>query len=320
MKKIIAIANQKGGVGKTTTSVNLASALAILGNKVLVIDIDPQGNATSGMGIDKNSVNSTLYDVFTGGFNLYSIIVGTEQPGLWVAPANNDLVGMELELINTPGRELLLKKEIEKIRSHFDYVLFDCPPSLGLLTVNALVAADSILVPLQCEYYALEGISSLMDTISLAKEQLNPDLKLEGVLLTMYDGRTNLARQVALEARDFFGEKVFDTLIPRNVRLSESPSFGQPIFLYDPESLGAKAYKNLAQEMIEREDKSLESKEKESSASDNLILDKSLSLKDSIEIESSKTTKGSERESGTLTPTLDSSAKENLSAQETNKY
>jgi chromosome partitioning protein len=252
MNKVIAVANQKGGVGKTTTSVNLASALALAGNKVLVIDIDPQGNATSGLGINKNSVNSTLYDVFTSDFNLSSIILGTAQTGLWVAPSNNDLVGVELELINTPGRETLLKKEIDKIGRQFDFVILDCPPSLGLLTVNAFVAAKSILVPLQCEYYALEGISSLMDTITLAKERLNAELELEGVVLTMYDGRTNLAKQVALEARDYFGEKVFDTVIPRNVRLSESPSFGQPIFLYDPESLGAKAYQNLATELIER--------------------------------------------------------------------
>ncbi|HMO19267.1 MAG TPA: AAA family ATPase [Oligoflexia bacterium] len=252
MKKIIAVVNQKGGVGKTTTSVNLASALAISGNKVLLIDIDPQGNATSGLGINKNSLNSTLCDVFTGEFNLYSVILGTEQAGLWIAPANNDLVGVELELYNVAGRELILKNEIDKIRSQFDFIILDCPPSLALLTVNALVAADSILVPLQCEYYALEGISSLMETVSLAKERLNSNLEIEGVLLTMYDGRTNLARQVAIEARDFFGEKVFETVIPRNVRLSESPSFGKPIFLYDPESLGARAYKNLADELIER--------------------------------------------------------------------
>jgi chromosome partitioning protein len=252
MSKVIAIANQKGGVGKTTTSVNLSSALALLGNKVLVIDIDPQGNATSGLGIDKNSVNSTLYDVFTTDFNLSSITLGTAQTGLWVTPSNNDLVGVELELINIPGRETLLRSEINKISKHFDFIILDCPPSLGLLTVNAFVAADSILVPLQCEYYALEGISSLMETITLAKERLNPELELEGVVLTMYDGRTNLAKQVALEARDYFGEKVFDTVIPRNVRLSESPSFGQPIFLYDAESLGARAYQNLAVELIER--------------------------------------------------------------------
>lgn len=252
MKKIIAIANQKGGVGKTTTSVNLSSALALLGNKVLVIDIDPQGNATSGLGVDKNNLNSTLCDLFTGEFALSSIILGTEQSGLWVAPSNNDLIGAELELYDKVGRESILKNEIQKIEPNFDYVILDCPPSLGLLTVNALVAAQSILVPLQCEYYALEGISALMETISLARSQLNPALDLEGVLLTMYDGRTNLARQVAHEAKNFFGDKVFNTVIPRNIKLSESPSFGKPIFLYDQESLGAKAYRNLALELVER--------------------------------------------------------------------
>ena len=250
MKKIIAVVNQKGGVGKTTTSVNLSSALALLGNKVLVVDIDPQGNATSGLGIDKNNLNSSLYELFTGDFNLHSIIVGTEQSGLWVAPSNNDLIGAELEIYNRPGRELILRSELSRLESQFDYVILDCPPSLGLLTVNALVAAQSILVPLQCEYYALEGISALMETITLARTQLNPTLELEGVLLTMFDGRTNLARQVAVEAKNFFGEKVFNTVIPRNVKLSESPSFGKPIFLYDEESLGAKAYKNLAVELI----------------------------------------------------------------------
>lgn len=257
MKKIIAIANQKGGVGKTTTSVNLSSALALLGNKVLVIDIDPQGNATSGLGIDKNNLNSTLCDLFTGEFNLHSLLVGTEQSGLWVAPSNNDLIGAELELYDKPGRESILKNEILKLESHFDYVILDCPPSLGLLTVNALVAAQSILVPLQCEYYALEGISALMETIGLARAQLNPLLELEGVLLTMYDGRTNLARQVAHEAKSYFGDKVFNTVIPRNIKLSESPSFGKPIFMYDPDSLGAKAYKNLAAELVSRVETSL---------------------------------------------------------------
>ena len=250
MKKIIAVANQKGGVGKTTTSVNLSSALALMGNKVLVVDIDPQGNATSGFGIDKNNLNSTLCDLFTGEFNLHSILVGTEQTGLWVAPSNNDLIGVELELYDKPGRELILRDEILRLESHFDYVILDCPPSLGLLTVNALVAAQSILVPLQCEYYALEGISALMETIALARTQLNPNLELEGVILTMFDGRTNLARQVAQEAKSFFGDKVFNTVIPRNVKLSESPSFGKPIFMYDPESVGAKAYRNLASEIF----------------------------------------------------------------------
>jgi chromosome partitioning protein len=257
MAKIIAVANQKGGVGKTTTSVNLSSALAILGYKVLVIDIDPQGNATSGLGVDKNRLSATLYDVFASSFSLSSVIVGTEQAGLWVAPSNSDLIGAELEIVDIQGREAILKGAIAKLSSQFDYVILDCPPSLGLLTVNALVAANSVLVPLQCEYYALEGVSSLMETINVARERLNQELTLEGVVLTMFDGRTNLARQVAVEAKNFFGESVFETVIPRNVKLSESPSFGKPIFLYDSESLGAKAYLNLASELVENNKKSM---------------------------------------------------------------
>jgi len=255
MAKIIAVANQKGGVGKTTTSVNLSSALAILGHKVLVVDIDPQGNATSGLGVDKNSVSATLYDVFASSFNLSSIIVGTEQAGLWVAPSNSDLIGAELEIVDIQGREAILKSALGKLSAQFDYIILDCPPSLGLLTVNALVAANSVLVPLQCEYYALEGVSSLMETIKVARERLNSDLNLEGVILTMFDGRTNLARQVAVEAKNFFGESVFDTVIPRNIKLSESPSFGKPIFLYDSESVGARAYLNLAKELVENQEK-----------------------------------------------------------------
>lgn len=255
MGKVIAIANQKGGVGKTTTAVNLSAALAKIGRKVLIVDIDPQGNATSGLGIDKNGLEATLYDVFTGVFSLSSVIIGTELPSLWIAPANGDLVGSELELSNTPGREVLLRNQLVRLREQFDYICIDCPPSLGLLTVNAFVAANSILVPLQCEYYALEGVSSLMQTIELARQQLNPVLQLEGVVLTMYDGRTNLSRQVAGEAREFFREKVFKAIIPRNIRLSECPSFGQPIFLYDEHSLGAGAYLALAEELEGKKDR-----------------------------------------------------------------
>ena len=249
MGRVISIVNQKGGVGKTTTAVNLSSALARMGRKVLVVDIDPQGNASSGLGVDKNGLEATLYDVFLGIFSLSSIIVGTAQNSLWVAPANMDLVGAEVELSGVPGREQRLKEQLVRLRSQFDYVFLDCPPSLGLLTLNARVASDSVLVPLQCEYYALEGISALMQTITLARQELNPSLDLEGVVLTMYDGRTNLARQVGSEARKYFGNKVFDSVVPRNVRLSECPSFGQPIFLYDEQSAGAEAYSSLALEL-----------------------------------------------------------------------
>ena len=249
MGRVIAVVNQKGGVGKTTTAINLASALARLDRRVLLVDVDPQGNATSGLGVDKNGLEATLYDVFVGIFSLSSIIVGSVQSSLWVAASNSDLVGVELELAGVPGRELKLRNQLERLRSQFDYIFLDCPPSLGLLTVNALVAADSVLVPLQSEYYALEGISSLMQTIALARQELNPNLELEGVVLTMYDGRTNLARQVSTEARKFFGDAVFQTVVPRNVRLSESPSFGKPIFLYDAESPGALAYAALAEEL-----------------------------------------------------------------------
>lgn len=252
MGRVISIVNQKGGVGKTTTAVNLSSALARISRKVLVIDIDPQGNATSGLGVDKNGLEANLYDVFLGVFNISSVIVGTAQNSLWVAPSNSDLVGADVELAGIEGRELKLKNQIDRIRSQFDYIFLDCPPSLSLLTVNALVASDSVLVPLQCEYYALEGISSLMQTIALARKELNPNLELEGVLLTMFDGRTNLARQVSQEARKYFGDAVFETIIPRNIRLSEAPSFGKPIFLYDDTSLGADAYASLALELERR--------------------------------------------------------------------
>jgi chromosome partitioning protein len=257
MGRVIAVANQKGGVGKTTTAVNLSAALARRGRKVLLIDSDPQGNATSGVGVDKNGMEATICDVYSGVFNLSSVIVGTHFGSLWLAPANGDLVGSEIELAQLPGRETVLKNQLSRLRNQFDYVVLDCPPSLGLLTVNAFAAADSLLIPLQCEYYALEGISALMQTMNVARENLNRSLVLEGVVLTMYDLRTNLSRQVEQEARKFFGEQVFKAVIPRSIRLSECPSFGQPIFAYDESSAGAKAYAELAKELEERGGKPL---------------------------------------------------------------
>lgn len=256
MGRIISVVNQKGGVGKTTTAVNLSASLAELGRKVLLIDIDPQGNATSGVGVDKEGCEATLYDVFSGTFSLSSIIVGTVQQGLWLAPANADLVGCEVELSGIQGRELILKDQLSKISDQFEYIIIDCPPSLGLITVNALVATETVLVPLQCEYYALEGISSLLRTIEYAKENLNPDLELEGVILTMFDGRTKLSREIMDEAQKYFGEKLFSTVVTRNIRISESPSFGKPINHYAPDSPGALAYAAIAEELEARWQKS----------------------------------------------------------------
>jgi chromosome partitioning protein len=250
MAKVIAIANQKGGVGKTTTAVNTSASLAAAEKKVLLIDADPQGNSTSGMGIDKNEVFGSTYDLFTGRKRLDEIIRTTHFPWLHVIPASIDLVGVEIELIQMISRERVLKKAIQAFRENYDYIFIDCPPSLGLLTVNALTAADGVLIPVQCEYYALEGLSALMNTIKLIRQDLNPDLQIEGVLLTMYDGRNNLAEQVASEVRKFFGEKVYRTMIHRNVTLSEAPSHGKPVILYDIRSRGAQSYLDLAKEVL----------------------------------------------------------------------
>ena len=253
MSRIIAIANQKGGVGKTTTAINLGACLAVAERKTLVIDMDPQGNATSGLGIDKDELERSIYDVLIEGGPLEeSIVPGVHFPYLDVVPATRDLVGAEVELVNRRARETLLRTALEPVRDRYEYILIDCPPSLGLLTLNTLAASDTVLIPIQCEFYALEGLSQLLNTVTIVQKNLNPRLEIEGVLLTMYDPRLNLARQVKEEAEEYFGEKVYRTVIPRNVRLSEAPSFGKPVILYDILSPGAASYMKLAQELIER--------------------------------------------------------------------
>lgn len=251
MGKIIAIANQKGGVAKTTTAVNLAACIAALGKRVLLIDIDPQGNASSGLGIDKTSLNYCIYDVLINDLPVESVIYKGEIDGLYVLPATIQLAGAEIELVTAISRELKLKKAIQGIRDKYDYIFIDCPPSLGLLTLNALTAADSLIIPIQCEYYALEGLGQLLNTIELIKKHLNSALDIEGVLLTMFDARTNLSIQVVEEVKTHFSNKMYRTIIPRNVRLSEAPSHGKPIILYDPKSKGAEVYQELAKEVTE---------------------------------------------------------------------
>ena len=250
MARIISIFNQKGGVGKTTTNINLSACLAKKGKKVLIIDNDPQGNSTSGVGIDKSSVEYSLYDILVDNVNPKKAIIKTEYDNLYLLPSNVDLVGAEIELSMIENRETRLKKALSKISKDYDYIFIDCPPSLGLLTINSLIAADSILIPIQCEYYALEGVSSLLNTYNLVKTNLNKKLEIEGVVLSMYDGRTNLSLQVLEEVRKFFGKKVFKTVIPRNVRLAEAPSYGMPIIEYDAKSKGAIAYSELANEFL----------------------------------------------------------------------
>ena len=245
-----AFVNQKGGVGKTTTTINLAAYLAAFGKKVLLIDIDPQGNATVGCGVDRDSLESDIYDVLIEGTPISEVIRKTNLNNLDLVPATSHLAGAEVELVPVPGREIKLKSAITEIKDKYDYVMIDCPPSLNLLTVNALAAADEVMIPIQCEYYALEGISQLMKTLDLVRENLNPMLKIGGIILTMFDQRTVLSNQVAAEARKHFGSKVFETIIPRNIRLAEAPSFGQPIIFYDPSSNGAMAYEKLSREVI----------------------------------------------------------------------
>ena len=250
MAKVICIANQKGGVGKTTTAVNLSASIAVAEKKVLLIDIDPQGNSTSGMGFNKVGSKETIYEALLRGTGMKGTIQKTAIPFLDVIPSNTDLIGAEVELIQERDREKKLDHLIKEVEGDYDYIFIDCPPSLGLLTINSLTAAHSVLIPLQCEYYAMEGLSQLLKTIQLIKQALNPKLKIEGILLTMFDGRNNLAHQVALELRKHFKDKVFETVIPRNIRLSEAPSHGKPVLLYDIHSKGAESYLNLAREIL----------------------------------------------------------------------
>lgn len=255
MGKAIAIFNQKGGVGKTTTNINLAACLAIKGKKILILDIDPQGNTTSGMGIVKKDLEYSTYDVLIDrDLDVKECIISTRVSGLDIIPASTDLAGAEIELVAQKGRELRLKHAIDQIKDDYDYIFIDCPPSLGLLTINSLTAVDSVLIPIQCEFYALEGVSQLMSTIELVKKNMNPKLEIQGVILSMFDGRTNLSIQVVQEVKKYFKNKVYSTVIPRNVRLAEAPSYGMPITEYDPKSKGAEAYTEFAEEFIELEE------------------------------------------------------------------
>ncbi|MCT4618121.1 MAG: AAA family ATPase [Marinisporobacter sp.] len=250
MGKVIAIFNQKGGVGKTTTNVNLSACLAAKGKKILVVDIDPQGNTTSGFGIDKDSVSCTMYDLLIDNMDVHECIIHGNRDNLSIIPSSMQLAGAEIEMTGMEDREKRLKKAIEQVKNEYDYVFIDCPPSLGLLTINSLTAVDSVMIPIQCEYYALEGVSQLMNTIKLVRESLNPNLEVQGVVLSMFDGRTNLSIQVVDEVKKYFRGKVYTTLIPRNVRLAEAPSYGLSIIEYDPKSKGAEAYSEFADEFL----------------------------------------------------------------------
>lgn len=252
MGRIIAVANQKGGVGKTTTSINLSAALAAKGKKVLVIDTDPQGNTTSGFGIDKNNLDDTIYELMLEECTINDCTILEVIPNVSVIPSNVNLAAAEIELIGVDRKDFILKNAVDFIEDKYDYIIIDCPPSLNMLTINSMTTADSVLVPIQCEYYALEGLSQLIHTVNLVKERLNPELEMEGVIFTMYDSRTNLSMQVVENVKNNLTQYIFKTLIPRNIRLAEAPSYGQPITVYDPKSAGAEAYIDLAEELIEK--------------------------------------------------------------------
>lgn len=252
MGRIIAIANQKGGVGKTTTAINLSAAIADKGKKVLVIDSDPQGNTTSGFGVDKNELDNTIYELLLGECSVHDCILKEVMPNISVLPANVNLAAAEIEMIGVDKKEYVLKNEIDWIKDDYDYIMIDCPPSLSMLTVNAMTTANTVLVPIQCEYYALEGLSQLIHTVNLVKERLNPELDMEGVVFTMYDSRTNLSSQVVENVKSHLKQKVYQTVIPRNIRLAEAPSYGMPINMYDPKSAGAESYAALADEVMNR--------------------------------------------------------------------
>ena len=252
MGRIIAVANQKGGVGKTTTSINLSSSLALIGKKVLLIDIDPKGNATSGFGIDKNNLDNTIYELILGECSVQNCIIKEVIKNVSVLPANVNLAAAEIELIGIDKKEYILRNEIDYVKDNYDFIIIDCPPSLSLLTVNAMTTADTVLVPIQCEYYALEGLSQLIHTVNLVKERLNPGLDMEGVVFTMYDSRTNLSQQVVENVKVHLNQQVYNTIIPRNIRLAEAPSYGKPINIYDSKSTGAESYLKLAEEVISR--------------------------------------------------------------------
>lgn len=254
MGRIIAVANQKGGVGKTTTAINLSACLAEKGKKILTIDIDPQGNTSSGLGLDKSKIENTVYELMIGQCSIEECLQENVLENLSILPSNVNLAGAEIELIGTEEREFILKSKVNEIRDNYDFIIIDCPPSLNVLTVNAMTTADTVLVPIQCEYYALEGLTQLIHTINLVKDRLNPNLELEGVVFTMYDARTNLSLQVVENVKNNLKQAIYKTIIPRNVRLAESPSHGLPINLYDPKSAGAEGYRDLADEVIERGD------------------------------------------------------------------